>query len=60
LFAEVAWRDQGLLAFCSFCVALLLGDWWRALPSLALLVLGTLAGAVLLGALAWRWKPWRA
>ena len=60
LVGEVAWRDQGLLAFCSFCVALLLGDWWRALPSLPLLALGILAGAVLLGALAWRWKPWRA
>lgn len=60
LFELVAWRDQGLLSFCSFCVALLLGDWWRPLPSVALLALGTLAGTILLVGLAWHWKPWRA
>lgn len=60
LLEQVGWRDQGLLSFCSFCMALLLGDWWRTLPCLALLGLGTLAGVTLLGGLAWRWKPWHA
>lgn len=60
LFEQVSWRDQGVLSFCSFCVALLLGDWWQTLPSLALLGLGTLAGASLLAGLAWRWRPWQA
>lgn len=58
LLEEVAWRDQGLLSFCCFCMALLLGDWWRVLSDPVLLGLGTLASAALLAGLAWRWKPW--